>query len=470
MFELDLSHTILLIVCLIAACGFEFVNGFHDTANAVATVIYTNSLKPWVAVIWSGFCNFAGVLAGGIGVAMGIVYLLPVESLVDQSVSHSIAMVMALLISAITWNLATWYLGIPCSSSHTLIASILGVGIAYSLLPDANEAAVNWGKAQEIGISLLISPLFGFSMVIVLMFLLRTLTKNSKQGDSLFKEPKKNAPPPLWIRSVLILTCTGVSFFHGSNDGQKGVGLMMLILIGIVPGFFALNNAISPESLSNSFAKIETVMHAIDSTQLAAPDRKKLAQTFTMHNRLTTKLNKTADVELIPRSERFDIRKDIMVMDRNLNSLLKKEELAMSDLDKATLKKSLKEVRTITDFAPQWVVLLISISLGIGTMIGWKRIVRTIGEKIGKEHLTYAQGASAELVATSTIGISTYLGLPVSTTHVLSSGIAGSMVASKGIKNLQGDTVRNILIAWFLTLPVVLILSGTLFLLFRSFI
>jgi phosphate/sulfate permease len=470
MFELDLSHTILLIICLLAACGFEFVNGFHDTANAVATVIYTNSLKPWVAVIWSGFCNFAGVLAGGIGVAMGIVYLLPVESLVDQSVSHSIAMVMALLISAITWNLATWYLGIPCSSSHTLIASILGVGIAYSLLPNANEAAVNWGKAQEIGISLLISPLFGFSMVIVLMFLLRTLTKNSKQGDNLFKEPKKNAPPPLWIRSVLILTCTGVSFFHGSNDGQKGVGLMMLILIGIVPGFFALNNAISPESLSNSFANIETVMHAIDSTQLAAPDRKKLAQTFDMHNRLTTKLNNTADVELIPRSERFDIRKDIMVMDRNLNGLLKKEELAMSDLDKATLKKSLKEVRTITDFAPQWVVLLISFSLGIGTMIGWKRIVRTIGEKIGKEHLTYAQGASAELVATSTIGISTYLGLPVSTTHVLSSGIAGSMVASKGIKNLQGDTVRNILIAWFLTLPVVLILSGTLFLLFRSLI
>jgi PiT family inorganic phosphate transporter len=244
----------------------------------------------------------------------------------------------------------------------------------------------------------------------------------------------------------------------------------MLILIGIVPGFFALNNAISPESLSNSFANIETVMHAIDSTQLAAPDRKKLAQTFDMHNRLTTKLNNTADVELIPRSERFDIRKDIMVMDRNLNGLLKKEELAMSDLDKATLKKSLKEVRTITDFAPQWVVLLISFSLGIGTMIGWKRIVRTIGEKIGKEHLTYAQGASAELVATSTIGISTYLGLPVSTTHVLSSGIAGSMVASKGIKNLQGDTVRNILIAWFLTLPVVLILSGTLFLLFRSLI
>lgn len=468
MFELDFSYSVLLVVCLLAACGFEFVNGFHDTANAVATVIYTNSLKPWVAVIWSGVWNFIGVLAGGIGVAMGIVYLLPVESLVDQSVSHSIAMVMALLISAIAWNLATWYLGIPCSSSHTLIASILGVGIAYSLLPDANEAAVNWGKAQEIGISLLVSPLFGFSMVIVLMFLLRYFTKNTRHGDSLFKEPKKNAPPPLWIRSILILTCTGVSFFHGSNDGQKGVGLMMLILIGIVPGYFALNNAVAPESLQGSFKKIEYVINSIDSSQLAAPDRVKLSQTISMHQKLSAKLNTTADVELIARSERFDIRKDIMVMDRNLNGLLKKEELVMSEKDKDLLKKSLKEVRTLTDFAPQWVVLMISFSLGIGTMIGWKRIVKTIGEKIGKEHLTYAQGASAELIATSTIGVSTYFGLPVSTTHVLSSGIAGSMVASKGIKNLQADTVRNILIAWFLTLPVVLLLSGTLFLLFRS--
>jgi len=468
MFELDFSYSVLLVVCLLAACGFEFVNGFHDTANAVATVIYTNSLKPWVAVIWSGVWNFIGVLAGGIGVAMGIVYLLPVESLVDQSVSHSIAMVMALLISAIAWNLATWYLGIPCSSSHTLIASILGVGIAYSLLPDANEAAVNWGKAQEIGISLLVSPLFGFSMVIVLMFLLRYFTKNTRHGDSLFKEPKKNTPPPLWIRSILILTCTGVSFFHGSNDGQKGVGLMMLILIGIVPGYFALNNAVAPESLQGSFKKIEYVINSIDSSQLAAPDRVKLSQTISMHQKLSAKLNTTADVELIARNERFDIRKDIMVMDRNLNGLLKKEELVMSEKDKDLLKKSLKEVRTLTDFAPQWVVLMISFSLGIGTMIGWKRIVKTIGEKIGKEHLTYAQGASAELIATSTIGVSTYFGLPVSTTHVLSSGIAGSMVASKGIKNLQADTVRNILIAWFLTLPVVLLLSGTLFLLFRS--
>src|SRR6188768_4079400 len=235
MFELDLAYSVLLIVCLIAACSFEFVNGFHDTANAVATVIYTNSLKPWVAVIWSGCWNFLGVFWGGIAVAVGIINLLPVETLVDQNIAHSLSMVMALLTSAISWNLLTWYFGIPCSSSHTLIGSILGVGIAYSLLPGSNETAVDWGQATKIGSSLLISPLFGFSMVIVFMFLLRRLTKKTEYGDMLFKEPKKNAPPPGWIRAILILTCTSVSYYHGSNDGQKGIGLIMLILIGIVP-------------------------------------------------------------------------------------------------------------------------------------------------------------------------------------------------------------------------------------------
>ena len=468
MFELELSYTILLIVCLIAACGFEFVNGFHDTANAVATVIYTNSLKPWVAVIWSGFWNFFGVIFGGVSVAVGIINLLPVESLVDQNVAHSISMVMALLISAIFWNLLTWYFGIPCSSSHTLIGSILGVGIAYSLLPGVTEAAVNWTKAKEIGMSLLISPMFGFSMTIILMFLLRTVTKKTSYGDSLFKEPKKNAPPPLWIRIILILTCTSVSYSHGSNDGQKGVGLVMLILIGIVPAYFALNGNVSPTSLSGPITKIEQVVQSIDASPLSEPDKRKWQQTLDLTTDAKNKVANVVTVESIAKDERFLIRKDIMIIDRNLKDLLGKEELIISDANRDIVKAEMKSIKKITDYSPTWVILMIAVSLGLGTMIGWKRIVKTIGEKIGKEHLTYAQGASAELVAASTIAVSTNLGLPVSTTHVLSSGIAGSMVASKGIKNLQADTVRNILIAWFLTLPVVMILSGTLFLLFRS--
>jgi PiT family inorganic phosphate transporter len=468
MFELDLAYSVLLVLCLIAACGFEFVNGFHDTANAVATVIYTNSLKPWFAVIWSGIWNFLGVLLGGIGVAVSIVNLLPVETLVDQNIAHSLSMIMALLITAIFWNLLTWYFGIPCSSSHTLIGSILGVGLAYSLLPVATGDAVNWTKAKEIGVSLLISPLFGFSITIVLMYVIRTLTRKTEGGDALFKEPKKNQPPPTWIRSILIVTCTLVSFFHGQNDGQKGVGLVMLILIGIVPLYFALDTNFTPSSVPGSLRRIEQIVATVDPLDLSAPDRQKLEEAKVMNSRLMTRFETLQFVSDIPKEERFSVRKDIMIMDRHFSDIGKKPEVKLSEQEKKALKDELQNLRKVTDYAPFWVILMISISLGLGTMIGWKRIVKTVGEKIGKQHLTYAQGASAELVAASTIGMSSYFNLPVSTTHVLSSGIAGSMVASKGVKNLQGDTIRNILMAWFLTVPVVMIMAGTLFLLFRS--
>lgn len=468
MFDLDLSYSALLLLCLFAACAFEFVNGFHDTANAVATVIYTNTLKPWAAVMWSGLWNFLGVLTGGIAVAMGIVNLLPVETLVDQNIGHSLAMIMALLGTAIFWNLLTWYLGIPCSSSHTLIGSILGVGLAYSVLPEAVGDAVNWSKAQEIGLSLLISPLFGFSVTIILMYFIRSITRKTPMEDTLFKEPKKNQPPPIWVRGILFFTCTLVSFFHGQNDGQKGVGLVMLILIGIVPAYFALDTHFDPIGLPSSLKKIEQVIVSIDSSTLSQLDKKKLTETIAMNAKLQTVFAAITSVEDIPKEKKFEVRKHVMLMDRNINSLIKKEEIRLSINEKGIIKKELKKVRKIADYSPRWVIVMISLSLGLGTMIGWKRIVKTIGEKIGKEHLTYAQGASAELVASMTIGLSSQFGWPVSTTHVLSSGIAGSMVASKGVKNLQPDTIRNILIAWFLTLPVVMIMGGSLFLLFRA--
>jgi PiT family inorganic phosphate transporter len=300
------------------------------------------------------------------------------------------------------------------------------------------------------------------------MYFIRTLTRKTETGDALFKEPKKNQPPPFWIRAILFLTCTLVSFFHGSNDGQKGVGLVMLILIGIVPAYFALDVNYDPANMPASLTKIERVIGTIDSTTLSKSDRVKLADARFMNTHLQETFAALGSINQIPKAEKFEVRKHVMLLDRNLNSLMKKEEVRMSASDKKVLKDELKSVRKVTDYSPTWVLFMISISLGIGTMIGWKRIVKTVGEKIGKEHLTYAQGASAEMVAASTIGLSTYFGWPVSTTHVLSSGIAGSMVASKGVKNLQPDTVRNILLAWFLTLPVVMIMAGTLFLVFRA--
>lgn len=470
MFGLETDVFILLFISLFAACAFEFVNGFHDTANAVATVIYTNSLKPTVAVVWSGICNFAGVLLGGIGVAMGIVNLLPVELLVDQNVYHSIAMVLALLISAIIWNLGTWYFGLPSSSSHTLIGSILGVGLAFATLPE-NEtgSAVNWDKAIETGEALLLSPLLGFSLAIILMFLLRRFV-NEEAKAQLFKEPKKNAPPPPWIRAILVTTCSLVSFFHGSNDGQKGVGLIMLILIGVVPYHFAIKADLNPGLLSTNISGIEQSIARLDSGRLSAVNRDRLRQTRDELAGLSKLVNGPLVDSRIPNEQRLEVRRDLLLINSNMKKIVEDEGANLSASQIATLNTNLGEekgLRRFTDYAPLWVILMIALSLGLGTMIGWRRIVVTVGEKIGKQHLTYAQGASAELVAAIMIGVASGLKLPVSTTHVLSSGIAGSMVANKGIKNLQADTVRNIALAWILTLPVSVLLSFTLYIFLR---
>jgi PiT family inorganic phosphate transporter len=295
------------------------------------------------------------------------------------------------------------------------------------------------------------------------MFLLRRFLKK----DEIFQEPHKHKPPPTWIRSILIVTCTLVSFFHGSNDGQKGVGLVMLILIGIVPAYFALDQKKNPETIKKNIARIEQTIDKIDAASLTPEDKQQLSQINLRIDSLNTIITDNAGASVVPADKRLEVRRDILLINKDLTRLITSSSLPISRENAKTVLENTRELRSLTDYAPTWVIFIISLSLGLGTMVGWKRIVRTIGEKIGKQHLTYAQGASAELVAASTIGISTGLGLPVSTTHVLSSGIAGSMVASKGIKNLQPKTVKNIALAWLLTLPVTISLSGLLYALFR---
>jgi len=334
---------------------------------------------------------------------------------------------------------------------------------------NSTGAGVNWTKAEELFMSLLTSPIFGFALAIIIMFLLRRLLSKPLR-DVVFSEPKKNQPPPIWIRAILVTTCTLVSFFHGSNDGQKGVGLVMLILIGIVPAHFALDNSVDPVEMKTELVRIEQTVSRIDSMQLSASDRLKLTSIHKEIAALNAHITKPLVDHKLPLEVRMDARRSLLLISRNTKTILDNGDATLNTEDKAYLKMqsgSHDGIRRYTDYAPDWVILMISLSLGLGTMVGWKRIVVTIGEKIGKQHLTYAQGASAELVAASTIGVSSYLGLPVSTTHVLSSGIAGSMVASKGVKNLQAGTIRNIVIAWILTLPVTMLLSGTLYAFFR---
>jgi PiT family inorganic phosphate transporter len=470
------GQLVLLVVALFIACAFEFVNGFHDTANAVATVIYTRSLKPWMAVAISGGLNLIGVYLGGIAVAMSIIKLLPVELLAASGAGAGLSMVLALLIAAIIWNLGTWWFGLPASSSHTLIGAIIGVGLANSLQPGhVFGSGVNWSKVREIGMSLLVSPLFGFGVAAVLLLVARQVFTNT---STLLKPADADKSPPGWIRGLLIATCSGVSFAHGQNDGQKGVGLIMLILIGLLPADFALNTSLTKAQLHDQVVLAERLENnardAFGGEGAALASNADVAQAKTPANEVLGELGEVRaalsgreSVKDIPADARFDVRMRIMKIDAKLAALEKNAKNVSPDLLKA-IKTDRATLRSSIDYAPGFVIAMIAISLGVGTMIGWKRIVVTVGEKIGKTHLSYAQGASAELVATATIGAAGWFGWPVSTTHVLSSGIAGTMVANKS--GLQGSTVRNIALAWVLTLPASILLSGGLFLMFRAII
>jgi inorganic phosphate transporter, PiT family len=475
---IDLPSAILLVLALGLALGFEFVNGFHDTANAVATVIYTNSLKPAYAVVWSGMWNLIGVLTSSGAVAFSIVALLPVELVINVGSGAGFAMVFSLLLSAIIWNLGTWYLGLPASSSHTLIGSIVGVGLMNSVLsPDsAFGDGVNWGKVTDTLKALVFSPLIGFVLAALLVLLFKAVLRN----PALFTAPKDKSPPPTWIRGLLILTCTGVSFAHGSNDGQKGMGLIVLILVGVVPAAFSLDMSTSAQTITQIHADAVAFEQQVQKSGPLSSDMNLVAArkvltgylrkdpvspaTLTAlgvaNHAIIESTDHITDLSAISGDKRRDMRLNVYVVSESLAKMAKTKTLP-AQFDAKAVGDYQKLLRGLTTFIPTWVKFAVALALGFGTMVGWKRIVVTVGEKIGKAHLTYGQGASAELVAFGTIEAADILGLPVSTTHILSSGIAGTMVANKS--GIQGDTVRNIILAWVLTLPVCVILGAALF-------
>ena len=470
---------VLLGVALLIALGFEFVNGFHDTANAVATVIYTHSLPPNFAVVWSGLFNFLGVLASSGVVAFGILSLLPVELILQVGSSAGFAMVFALLIAAIIWNLGTWWLGLPASSSHTMIGSIIGVGVANALMHGRDgTSGVDWAQAVKVGYSLLLSPLIGFVFAAAMLRVLRAFVRNQE----LYAEPRGSQPPPFWIRALLVLTCTGVSFAHGSNDGQKGMGLIMLILVGTVPTAYALNRAMpvahTPAFIATAHAAQAA---ALDTHALVAVDAARLSLgTYVRTAKLSAdvmpalgsliadsadQVQHYGDLNHVPAQAVANVRNDMYLTSEAIRRLDKDPTVHLDAPARKALLAFRAECDGATKFIPLWVKVAVAIALGLGTMVGWKRIVVTVGEKIGKTHLNYAQGACAEVVAMLTIGAADGLGLPVSTTHVLSSGVAGTMAAQGS--GLQMSTLRNLLAAWVLTLPMAVLLSGSLYWVFR---
>lgn len=483
---LSLYSVILLSTALFIALGFEFVNGFHDTANAVATVIYTNALPAPVAVMWAGFCNFLGVMVASGAVAYGIIALLPVELIMNMGSGAGFAMVFALLIAAILWNLGTWFLGIPASSSHTLIGSILGVGIMNHLLSASTgvtTSGVDMDQVIKVGKALLFSPLIGFAFAAILFLLVKTIFKRQLE---LFQPPEGNKPPPAIIRAILIFTCTGVSFAHGSNDGQKGMGLIMLILVGLVPLAYSINKNLDTQQVQSFHQLSSQTAVLLNHNQQELTDEKarevltKYIQTkqqtpevvpalASMTDHLGARVSSYRDLKDIPEAAISEIRNDMYLSTTTFKRLDKADALPkMDDSQKKLVKDYRSSLDSFLQYIPNWVKVAVALALGLGTMVGWKRIVVTVGERIGKNHMTYGQGMSAELIAMSTIAAADGLGMPVSTTHVLNSAVAGTMVANKS--GLNFNTVKTILSAWIFTLPATICLSGGLYWLFLKFI
>ena len=474
----------LLALALLIALAFEFVNGFHDTANAVATVIYTHSMPPLVAVVWSGFFNFLGVMLSSGAVAYAIVTLLPVELILQVGSSAGYAMIFALLIAAIIWNLGTWALGLPNSSSHALIGSVIGVGLANQLMAsgDQGTSGVDWSQAGKVLEGLLLSPVIGFVAAALLLLATKAIVKRR----DLYEAPKGDTPPPLWIRGVLILTCTLVSFFHGGNDGQKGMGLIMLILIGAAPTAYALNRTMADESTPRFVQQSQEASAVFTAKAGGAPvpsaeeARKQVTDALrtkalnqaavfgalaSLSNDIAASVEKHGAIRQVPAAATPNLRND-MYLAADAVRLLPASGATLSEADTKILKSYAGLLNEGTRYIPTWVKISVALALGLGTMVGWKRIVVTVGEKIGKTHLTYAQGGSAEVVAAGTIGLAELYGLPVSTTHILSSGVAGTMAANGS--GLQLATIRNMALAWVLTLPAAITIAGVLFFVLRS--
>lgn len=474
-----------LFLALAFVLAYEFINGFHDTANAVATVIYTKAMNPHLAVIASGIFNFLGVILGGLGVAYAIVHLLPVDMLLNITSVHGMVLVFSLLSAAIVWNLGTWYFGIPASSSHTLIGSLLGVCLANALLSDIPiSEGVNVKKAIDIMLSLLISPLVGFGVAALVLLLLKKIFT----GPKIHKTPQEREQidgkkhPPFWTRVTLVASAMGVSFVHGSNDGQKGIGLIMLVLIGLAPAQFVLNldsGKYEIERTRDAAAHLQTFYREHEAKvspliDVNIPAAAVLPEDFQCNakgamleiNTLINGMEGMTHYRDLDLNERRTIRRLLLCIDDAAKKVSKLD--GFSGKDKSDLDSLRKDLTATTEYAPFWVIVAVALALGLGTMMGWKRIVYTVGEKIGKSSMTYSQGMSAQITAATAIGVASVTGMPVSTTHVLSSAVAGTMVANKS--GLQFSTVKTILLAWVFTLPATICLSGGLFFIGTLFI
>ncbi|EST57318.1 inorganic phosphate transporter PitA [Proteus hauseri] len=490
--DLEFHTGLMLVLALLFVLFYEAINGFHDTANAVATVIYTRAMRAQFAVVMAGVFNFLGVLLGGLSVAYAIVHLLPTDLLLNVSSAHGLAMVFSLLLAAIIWNLGTWYFGIPASSSHTLIGAIIGIGLTNAIVTDSSIVdALNIPKMISIFLSLILSPIIGLVIAGAMIFLLRRYWSGTKKRRRIHLTPAEREKqdgkrkPPFWTRTALILSAVGVSFSHGANDGQKGIGLIMLVLIGVAPAGFVVNMSASGYDITKTHDAVvhlqqyyekhqPALQHAIDNTpvvpaQADASDTDfhcNSARTPIVLNQTEQMLANISSYDELTADQRAQMRRLLMCIADTATEVAKLPETSAQDA--RFLKTLSRDLLNTVEYAPIWIIIAVALALSIGTMVGWKRVAVTIGEKIGKKGMTYAQGVSAQVTAAVSIGVASYTGMPVSTTQVLSSAVAGTMIVDGG--GVQTKTVKNIALAWILTLPVSIGLSGLLYWISLTFI
>ena len=481
---LDLHTGLLLVLALVFVLFYEAINGFHDTANAVATVIYTRAMRSQLAVAMAAIFNFLGVLLGGLSVAYAIVHMLPTDLLLNMGSAHGLAMVFSMLLAAIIWNLGTWYFGLPASSSHTLIGAIIGIGLTNALMTGTSVVeALNIPKVINIFGSLIISPIVGLVVAGGLIFLLRRYWSGTKKRARIHLTPaereKKDGKkkPPFWTRIALIISAIGVAFSHGANDGQKGIGLVMLVLIGVAPAGFVVNMNASGYEITRTRDAInnvetffqqrpELLLKVANSAEQLTPEATAAvefhchpANTINALERAKGMLTNIESYDNLSVEQRSQLRRIMLCISDTTDKVAKMPEVNADD--QRLLKKLKTDMLSTIEYAPIWIIMAVALALGIGTMIGWQRVAMTIGEKIGKKGMTYAQGMSAQITAAISIGLASYVGMPVSTTHVLSSAVAGTMLVDGG--GLQRKTVTSILIAWIFTLPAAIFLSGALY-------
>ncbi|XXN65907.1 inorganic phosphate transporter PitA [Enterobacter ludwigii] len=485
---LDLSTSLLLILALLFVLFYEAINGFHDTANAVATVIYTRAMRAQLAVVMAGVFNFLGVLLGGLSVAYAIVHMLPTDLLLNVGSAHGLAMVFSMLLAAIIWNLGTWYLGLPASSSHTLIGAIIGIGLTNALMTGTSVVdALNLPKVINIFMSLILSPIVGLVIAGGLIFILRRYWSGTKKRSRIHMTPADREKidgkkkPPFWTRIALIVSAIGVSYSHGANDGQKGIGLIMLVLIGVAPAGFVVNLNASGYDITRTRDAVnhleqyyqqhnESLTHMVQMAPPVVPtpdeslggpqefhcDSSRALQAI---DRAQLLLNNLQSYDQLNVDQRSQMRRLLLCVSDTVDKVAKLPETSAED--KRFLNKLKSDLLGTVEYAPIWIIVAVALALGIGTMIGWRRVATTIGEKIGKKGMTYAQGMSAQVTAAVSIGVASYTGMPVSTTHILSSSVAGTMLVDGG--GLQSRTIKNIAMAWVFTLPVCILLSGSLY-------